>query len=138
MPDDGGMAAFKRRQQRMKTEPVEAAQKTMLRGANRVADHMRALAPVLDGDLRDSIVVTPPGQMTPAYASGGRRYAGPGQVLITAGNDQVRYAVPVEHGTSKMEAQPFFFPPVRLLSREVNKQIGNSFKRTVRRVGRGK
>lgn len=138
MPDDGGASAFKKMMQRMKTEPVEAAQKTMLRGANRVADHMRALAPVDSGALRASIVVTPPGGITPAYGSGGRRQAGPDQVLITAGNDNVRYAAIVEHGSSKTEAQEFFWPPVRLLSPQVRRQVGNSFKRVVRKIGRGK
>lgn len=63
------------------------------------------------GALIDSITVTAPGEQTPPYSQpGGSRTVPEGAVVITAGNADVRYAHLVEYGTSKTEAQPFFWP----------------------------
>jgi len=46
-------------------------------------------------------VMTLPGHSTPPYSQpGGQRVALPNQVLITAGNKDVRYAALVEYGTA--------------------------------------
>lgn len=76
---------------------------------------MRALVPVDDGDLRDSIEVTPPGAVTPPYAAGGgKRIAGENQALVTVGNESVRTGHLQEFGTTHHEAQPFLRPAERL------------------------
>jgi HK97 gp10 family phage protein len=72
------------------------------------------LVPVRTGHLRDSIVVTPPGETTPAYATGGSTTVPENKVAISAGNTAVRYAHLVEFGTEKAHAQPFFWPAYRL------------------------
>lgn len=62
---------------------------------------MRLLAPVDTGDLRDSIHVTLPGETTPPYSQpGGATTALDNQVLITAGDEKVRYPHLVEYGTA--------------------------------------
>lgn len=92
---------------------------------------MRNLAPEDTGDLRHSIKWTPPGGTTPPYSTpGGSRTAAENQVLVTAGNTDVRYAHLVEHGTAEAEAQPFFFPAYRLK----RKRLANRIKRAIRKA----
>ncbi|KAB0570584.1 HK97-gp10 family putative phage morphogenesis protein [Brucella pituitosa] len=83
--------------------------------ANEIADQIRNFAPVDDGDLKESITVTGPGHTTPPHSQpGGSQTVPEGVYMITAGNSKVRYAHLVEWGTEKNEAQPFFFPAIRL------------------------
>lgn len=120
--------------ERVKLAAKEAAMKRLIKGANDVADLQRKLAPVEEGDLRDSIAVTLPGQSTPPYSlPGGSTVAGENQVIVTAGNSDVRYPHLVEHGTSETEAQPFFFPGYRLLKDKVTRSTASAFGRTARR-----
>jgi HK97 gp10 family phage protein len=92
---------------------------------------MRLLAPVDSGDLRDSIHVTAPGETTPPYSQpGGSTKARENQVLVTAGNDDVRYPHLVEYGTAEAPAQPFFWPAYRLQK----KKLSNRIKRAIRKA----
>lgn len=105
----------------------------VLKGANEVADMQRRLAPVDEGDLRDSITVTPPGGTTPPYSQpGGSRTAGELEAIVTAGNSNVRYPHHVEHGTSKMKARPFFFPGWRFARRRSLDRIRRYGRKAVR------
>lgn len=106
----------------------EAVEPALMKSGEEIADRMRALAPVDEGDLKDSIAVTPPGQSTPPYSQpGGSTVAGENQVLITAGGDDVRYPHLVEYGTQKAPAQPFFWPGYRL----TRKRAANRTKRAI-------
>jgi HK97 gp10 family phage protein len=78
------------------------------------------------GELRDSIVATPAGQTTPNGQS-----VSPDSVVISAGSDQVPYGEYVEFGTSKMHAEPFFFPAIRQMALRTKLTITGAFKKAV-------
>lgn len=120
--------------ERVKIAAKEAAMQRLIKGAGDVAAAQRQLAPKDTGDLADSIAVTLPGQSTPPYSQpGGNRVAGENQVIVTAGNAEVRYAHLVEHGTSKAEAHPFFFPAYRLYRDSVKRLTASAFGRAARK-----
>src|SRR5690242_3826702 len=52
------------------------------------------------GALRDSIVMTPGGEKTPSHSAGGSKKVRANAVMVTVGNEHVRYAQFVEYGTS--------------------------------------
>lgn len=80
-------------------------------GAAEYAGMMQRLAPVADGDLRDSIVY---------YA----RLDAEGLVwIVSAGDDRAWYARWVEFGTPTTRAQSFFYPSVRALRRRVKARV---------------
>ena len=98
-----------------------------------LASTMKALAPEDTGDLKESIAVTLPGQSTPPYSQpGGMRVAGETEVLVTAGNEDVRYSHLQEYGTSNHEAQPFFWPAVRLNQKRIKNRIKRAIAKAVR------
>ncbi len=65
-------------------EVREAVKPALIKSGEELAARMRAVVPVDEGDLKRSIAVTLPGEMTPAYSMGGKRMAGPLEVLVTA------------------------------------------------------
>ena len=94
---------------------------------------MRSVAPVDTGALRDSIAVTLPGESTPPYSQpGGSRVAGPTEVIVTAGNSDVRYPHLVEYGTSHSEAQPFFWPVFRLLKTRFKRRDSRAIRKAIK------
>ncbi len=94
---------------------------------------MRTLAPEDTGDLKKSIHVTAPGQATPPYSQpGGSTIAKENQVLVTAGNSDVRYAHLVEHGTADAPAQPFFWISYRLRKKKLASRIKSAIRRAVK------
>lgn len=139
MADDGGLARF---QQRMRAIPqaVKEAVRPALRDAGHdTADAMERFAPEDTGKLKGSIAVTLPGQSTPPYSQpGGSRIAGETEVVVTAGDSDVRYAHLVEHGTAKAPAQPFFWPGFRLTRKRSANRIKNAVARAVRKNWGGK
>jgi HK97 gp10 family phage protein len=85
------------------------------------------------GALRDSIVMTPAGETTPPYSQPGGSHVVPeNAVVITAGNTEVRYAHFPEYGTTKMAAEPYFWPSYRLFK----KRIANRTKRAISKAVR--
>jgi HK97 gp10 family phage protein len=94
---------------------------------------MQLLAPVDSGELRDSIAVTLPGQSTPPYSQpGGSRVAGELEVLVTVGNEEVRYPHLVEYGTADVAAQPFFWPAFRLSRKRLTSRIKRAIRKAVK------
>jgi HK97 gp10 family phage protein len=89
--------------------------------ADRLADAIRAAAPVKTGALRDSVKV--------------RRTRNDLTLYVDAGGDattkEVRqgsgvsydYALATEYGTSKEHAQPFFYPTVRAMEDDIDANI---------------
>lgn len=89
--------------------------------ADRLADAIKAAAPVKTGALRDSVKV--------------RRTRNDLTLYVTAGGDattrEIRqgsgepydYALATEYGTSKENAQPFFYPTVRAMEDDINANI---------------
>jgi HK97 gp10 family phage protein len=131
------VAQLQRRLEAIPAKVRESVQPSLVQSAEELAGIMRQLAPddpATDApDLKSSIAVTAPGQSTPPYSQpGGSKVAGELEAVVTVGNSDVRYPHLLEYGTSKMEAQPFFWPAVRLLQ----KRIKNRTKRAVAKAVR--
>lgn len=132
---DNLMRAF----DRIKTAPRKAVTKALATSADDVAGTMKALAPEDTGALKASITITESGQSTPAYSQpGGSRVAGPNEIIITAGNSEVRYPHLVEHGTSDTDAQPFFWRGFRLSRKRAQQRIDRAGRKAIRDAWNGK
>ncbi|WP_320202368.1 HK97-gp10 family putative phage morphogenesis protein [Agrobacterium rosae] len=125
------LAAF----DRIKRAPREAVIPALLKSANELASAQKLLAETSrdTGALIDSIAVTMPGHSTPAYSQpGGSRVAGETEVIVSAGNSDVRYAHLVEYGTAEADAQPFFWTAFRLLRNRAQNRINRAAKKAVK------
>lgn len=131
---------------------LAAVRPALVQSAEDLAQVARSLAPEDEGDLKASIVVTPPGAETPAYAEGGgRRIAADNQALVTAGNPEQRHGHLVEFGTKPhengglfagtqhpgTEAQPFLLPAARLTQDRAKRRIGRAVGQAVREAAQG-
>lgn len=129
-------AQLQRLDRRLKAIPKrvkEATVPALEKSGEELAGTMRRLAPVDEGDLRDSITVTGPGQSTPPYSQPGSETVVPeNAVMITVGNKNVRYPHLVEYGTTKATAQPFFWPAFRLLQKRLQNRIKRSISKAVK------
>jgi HK97 gp10 family phage protein len=111
----------------------EAVQPALLRSGNELAGRMKQLAPVEDGDLRDSIEVTTGGNSTPAYSQpGGSMVVPENAVAVTVGNSKVRYGHLQEYGTINAPAQPFFWISYRLLKKRIANRVKRSISKAVK------
>ncbi|MBB5044029.1 HK97 gp10 family phage protein [Shinella fusca] len=112
------LQGWERLQRRLKAIPEAVRKAAVLELERQAADMvetMQSLAPVADGDLRDSIVATPAGRSTPPYSQpGGATVVPELSVLITAGNSEVRYPHLVEFGTKSHEIKAKMAPALRL------------------------
>lgn len=130
---DGGLSKFQKRLRAIPEAAREAVVPALVKSAEEIARVQRQLAPVDQGDLRDSIAVTLPGHATPAYSQpGGSRTAGPLEAVITVGNTDVRYPHLVEYGTTTSDAQPFFWPAVRLGRKRATNRIKRAIKKAMK------
>ena len=108
--------------------------KENLATAEEVANVMRRFAPVDSGALKESITVTPGGEMTPLHSQPGGRYVVPdNQVVITAGDNAARYAHLVEWGTNDTEAKPFFWPVIRSMRQRMLRKLRAAARKAVKR-----
>lgn len=124
---------------RVKKAPRDAVLKALTTSAESIASTQRALAPEDTGALKDSITVTLPGQSTPPYSQpGGNRVAGDNEIIVTAGNSDVRYPHLVEHGTAHASAQPFFWPGFRLQRKHAQQRIDRAGRKALRDAWNGK
>lgn len=138
MVDDGGIGRLQKRLAAIPVAVREAAEKTLVVQASRVADTMRLMAPddpaTSEPDLKSSIEVTPAGRMTPPYSQPGGSMVVPElTVAITVGNEDVRYPHLQEYGTTRHPAQPFFWPAFRLHRNKVSRAIKAGIGRAVRK-----
>ncbi|MCQ1779156.1 HK97 gp10 family phage protein [Neorhizobium galegae] len=118
---------------RAKNAPRDRINAALLASANELADVQRHLAPEDTGALKESITVTGPGKATPPFSQpGGERVAGEHQVIVTVGDHTVRYPHLVEYGTSDTEAQPYFWPALRLLRKKLQQRIDRAGRKAVR------
>ena len=129
-------AALAKRLDAIPQEILEALRPALMKSGDEVAAAAKAFAEASrdTGALIDSIEVTGPGQTTPAYAEGGgKRTAGPNQVLVTVGNEKQRHGHLVEFGTVKQEPQPFLLPAVRTtkprFDRRMNRAVAAAVKK---------
>ena len=105
------------------------------KGAEEIASLQRALAASSrdTGALMDSITVTDAGQTIPPYAHPSKLPPIPdGAAMITVGNSDVRYAHLVEYGTSKTDAQPFFWDGYRLGRQRAVNRINRVVRKKIR------
>lgn len=133
--NDNGLARTLAAMDRVKRAPREQIMRALITSGNDLADAQKMLAETSrdTGALIDSITVTGPGHATPAYSQpGGSRVAGETEVIVTAGNSEVRYAHLVEYGTSKTDAQPFFWPALRLLRRRIQQRIDRAGRKAIK------
>ena len=137
MADDGGIGRLKRRFAQMRGNVIEATQPALVKQANIMAGTMRQLAPddpaTGEPDLVTSIEVTAGGKQTPYYSQpGGAMVVPENAVAITVGGEEVRYPHLLEYGTTKMQAQPFFWPSVRLHDKKSRQAIKRAIGKAVR------
>ena len=139
MASNDGLDDLMKAFDRAKKAPREQIMKALLASGNELADAQQHLAPKDTHALANSIAVTGPGQSTPPYSQPcGSRVAGDTEVIVTAGNTDVRYAHLIEYGTSKTEAQPFFWPALRLLRKRLQQRIDREGRKAVRDAWNGK
>jgi HK97 gp10 family phage protein len=112
---------------------VAAVEPALIKSGEELVAQMRALAPEDTGALKRSITATPPGQSTPPYSQpGGSKMAAANQVLVTAGNTDVRYPHLVEYGTAHAPAQPYFWPAYRLSKKKITGRLKRAVRKAVR------
>ncbi len=113
----------------------DAVQPALKASGQELVDAMKALAEPSrkTGELIDSITFTTAGNTTPPYSQpGGSRVVPENAVVVTAGNTKARYVHFVEYGTSKMAAEPFFWPAYRLLKKKLSTRIKRAASKAVR------
>ena len=97
--------------------------------ADRLAEAIKAAAPVKTGALRDSVKV--------------RRRRNDLDLEVTAGGDQTihgtrgphgaaDYSLFVEYGTTQNPAQPFFYPTARSMEKEIRQNIENAIEEVLK------
>lgn len=128
-------------------------------GADEIVALQRSLAPKKTGKLRESITATMGGGEVPKYAAFRSRKQGKSRnsrlidvadpelgVVITAGNNAVRYAHLVEFGTAPhinggkfagtknpgTQARPFFYPGYRASKRSVKSKIRAAIRKGIK------
>ena len=141
MTSDNGLSRTLAAMEAARNAPRQAMKPVLVKQATRFADAAMHLAETSrdTGALIDSIEVTPPGGMTPAYSQpGGAHVAGELQAIVTAGNSEVRYPHLVEYGTSHSEAQPFFWPALRLTRLTIQRAIDRAGRKAIRDAWKGK
>jgi HK97 gp10 family phage protein len=130
MANDDEIAGMYARHNAIVDAAGDALQQGLQDAAADIVAEMKRHAPELKsatserrpGELRDSIVATP----------------GNDQVSITAGNDAVPYASYVEFGTSKMKAEPFFYPTIRAMAARTRRTIKSAISHSVSQAWEGK
>ncbi|ASP85476.1 hypothetical protein CDO26_13265 [Sinorhizobium meliloti] len=134
MASDGGLSRIQQRLNAIPKRIKEAVYPEVLKGAEDIAADMRhlALQSKDTGALIESITITPAGGTTPAYSQpGGSTVVPENAAVVTVGNDDVRYPHLVEYGTSQIDAQPFFWPAVRLNGKKVRNRLNRAIRKAV-------
>lgn len=132
-----GLDALNRKFRALPIEARKTIQDALIKSGDEMVATARALAPVDDGDLRDSIKRTDPGGATALYSSGGRTQASDMQVIVSAGNSKVRYAIPVEAGHGNAAPRPYFWPAYRSLRKRFRGRISRAIRKAAQQVAAG-
>lgn len=140
-----GLPELRKKLEKLKTGTADKIRPAMEQGAQATVDMMKRLAPVDDGDLRDSIAWTwgtaPSGSISIAKAR-----AGENTMTIYAGNDQAYHARWIEFGTAPhvqggqfkgtrhpgTAPQPFFYPSWRANKKQFNKLLRDAIRKAVK------
>jgi HK97 gp10 family phage protein len=111
----------------------EAVKPALIKSGEELSERMKLLAPVDTGALQESIAVTLPGESTPPYSQpGGSRVAKENEVIVTAGNEKVRYAHLLEYGTTAAPAHPYFWPAYRLTRERIKRRLSRAISKAVK------
>jgi HK97 gp10 family phage protein len=108
--------------------------------ADEITGMMRRLAPVDDGDLRDSIAwrwgkTAPKGSLAVAQIGDGTaEQRGDLAITIYAGGGKAYYSRWVEFGTRKMAARPFFFVSWRANRKPAKNKIRAAVRKAAKQV----
>lgn len=97
--------------------------------ADRLADAVKAAAPVKTGALRDSVKVRRTRNDLTLYVTAGGE-ATTKEIRQGSGTDY-DYSLAVEYGTTKEHAQPFFYPTVRAMEDEINANIAAAMEKAL-------
>lgn len=113
----------------------------MEQSAAEIVETMQRMAPVDEGDLRDSIAWTwgdaPAGALVIARTRKSIASKAGLTLTIYAGGGEQYYARFVEFGTVNMTAQPFFFPSWRLGRRRVKGRVARAVTKAAKKVAAG-
>lgn len=145
-----GLARLERKLKRMPEVAKATIKQAMEQGANEIVDMMKSLAPVDNGDLRDSIGWTwgKKPKYAQAIAVAKSSLADDLTITIYAGNSKVRYAHLVEFGTAPhvvggmfkgaqhpgTKAQPFFFVSWRANQKKVKSRVRRAITKAAKQV----
>jgi HK97 gp10 family phage protein len=133
LADDGGLSKLQRRLAAIPKNVVAAVQPELRKQAHAMADTMEHLAPEGEGDLKASIAVTGALRQVPAYSLPEPMTVPENAVAITVGDSDVRYPHIIEYGSTKMQAQPFFWPAFRLHRKQATKRIKAAIRRAIKK-----
>jgi HK97 gp10 family phage protein len=139
-----GLEALLKKMRALPGAVKEEIEASLVQSANEIADTAKALAPVDDGELRDSIVVTGPGKLTPLHSSGGSHKVGDLAAAVSVGNSAVRYAAPVEFGhdgdgkPDGAAPRPFFWPAYRSKKKRVRSRTARAVNKAAKKIWSGK
>jgi HK97 gp10 family phage protein len=117
----------------------EAVAKALEQGATEIVNFAKALVPVRDGDLKDSIGWTwgdaPKGSITLGKVMR-KRSDGDMVITIFAGNERAFYARWQEFGTQNMTANPFFYPAYRAVRKRVKGRVTRNMRKAIKEAVR--
>lgn len=104
-----------------------------LKSATEMVDTAKRLVPVEEGDLAQSIRMSPgPRPTSFAVEAGGATTT----KRVRAGTDaEYDYALAQEFGTQKMRARPFFWPAYRIMRRKFKGRAARAINQAVKKAG---
>lgn len=120
---------------------LSAATKAELRtaldeSADRVVALQKSLAPVDEGDLRNSIRKEPGEyELQIRIVAGGSATTRAVRAGVTA--PRVDYALIAEFGTANRKARPFFYPAYRALRKAIRARLSRAYRNAARRARAG-
>ncbi|WP_392338858.1 HK97-gp10 family putative phage morphogenesis protein [Loktanella salsilacus] len=129
-----GLAAFQRRWRAIPAKVQAEVKKTMEDIAEEIVAQMYSVAPHQTGDLAGSIGWTwgdaPKGSFT--IGSVGQNEYATLRITIYAGDKDAFYARWQEFGTTKMPANPFFYPVWRVKRRSAQNRMTRAINKAIK------
>ncbi len=132
-----GLAKLQKKLSRMPKVAKDEIRKALEAAADEIVEMAKRLAPVDQGELRDSIGWTwgkaPKGAITLGKVAEAS-LAGDLTITIFAGNSEAYYARFIEFGTQKMPAQPYFYPAYRATKKRAKSRVRRSITKAAKAV----
>lgn len=124
-----GLRNIERRLARIPKAARAAVKPALDKSADELVAAQRSLAPLDDGTLKASIKWHESGELTRTVRAGGPTTTRPVRSGTSATYD---YALAQEFGTTKMSANPFFWPGYRLLRKRIRNRIKRAISKAVK------